>query len=70
MKVVVSFYEAANTVIIEFDMDNSILGLPRPFVVASAGEHVELINILKLVVYLFTVCCDVFQSVLVVYCSS
>lgn len=62
MKVVVSSYEAANTVIIEFDMDNSILGLPRPFVVASAGEHFELINILKLVVYLFTVCCDVLRK--------
>lgn len=40
LQVVVSSYEAAISLIIEFDMDNSIFGLPREFVVASAGEHV------------------------------
>lgn len=37
LQVVVSS-EAASTIIIEFDMDNSIFGLPREFVVASAGK--------------------------------
>lgn len=36
----VSSFEAANSIIIEFDMDNNIFGLPREFVVASAGKHV------------------------------
>ncbi|KAM3615949.1 uncharacterized protein V6R79_010114 [Siganus canaliculatus] len=36
-EVVVSAFEAANSIIIEFDMDNSIFGLPREFVVASAA---------------------------------
>lgn len=38
-QVVVSSYEAASSIIIEFDMDNSIFGLPREFVVASAGKR-------------------------------
>lgn len=37
-QVVVSSYEAATSLIIEFDMDNNIFGLPREFVVASAGK--------------------------------
>lgn len=41
LQVVVSSFEAASTIIIEFDMDNSIFGLPREFVVASAGKHEE-----------------------------
>lgn len=49
-QVVVSSYEAAVSIIIEFDMDNSIFGLPREFVVASAGEHVW-IHIIFLVLY-------------------
>ncbi|XP_057694558.1 carboxypeptidase D [Corythoichthys intestinalis] len=36
-EVVVSSYEAARPIIIEFDMDHSIFGLPREFVVASAA---------------------------------
>ncbi|KAL3992004.1 zinc finger protein [Sarotherodon galilaeus] len=36
-KVVVSSFEAADSIIIEFDMDNNIFGLPREFVVASAA---------------------------------
>ncbi|XP_076027482.1 carboxypeptidase D [Genypterus blacodes] len=36
-EVLVSAYEAANFIIIEFDMDNSIFGLPREFVVATAA---------------------------------
>lgn len=39
LQVVVSSYEAASSIIIEFDMDNSIFGLPREFVVASAGKQ-------------------------------
>ncbi|KAJ0063478.1 hypothetical protein NL108_002695, partial [Boleophthalmus pectinirostris] len=35
-EVVVHSYDAANWIFIEFDMDNSIFGLPREFVVASA----------------------------------
>lgn len=38
-QVVVSPNEPASTVIIEFDTNNSIFGLPRQFVVASAGKH-------------------------------
>jgi carboxypeptidase D len=40
-EVVVSSYEAASSIIIEFDMDNRIFGLPREFVVATAGKHGE-----------------------------
>lgn len=40
-EVVVSSYEAASSIIIEFDMDNRIFGLPREFVVATAGKHEE-----------------------------
>ncbi|KAI3354320.1 hypothetical protein L3Q82_018854, partial [Scortum barcoo] len=36
-EVVVSSYEAASAILIELDMDNSIFGLPREFVVASAA---------------------------------
>ncbi|XP_008293258.1 carboxypeptidase D isoform X2 [Stegastes partitus] len=42
-KVVVSSYEAASSIIIEFDMDNSIFGLPREFVVASAASMTALV---------------------------
>lgn len=35
-----SSYEAASFIVIEFDMDNRVFGLPREFVVASAGKHV------------------------------
>lgn len=31
--------EPASTVVIEFDTNNSIFGLPRQFVVASAGKQ-------------------------------
>lgn len=41
LQVVVSSYEAASSIIIEFDMDNSVFGLPREFVVASAGKNVN-----------------------------
>lgn len=40
-QVVVFPNEPASTVIIEFDTNSSIFGLPRPFVVASAGERVS-----------------------------
>lgn len=38
LQVMVTSYEAAIPIIIEFDMDNRIFGLPRELVVASAGE--------------------------------
>lgn len=40
-QVVVFANEPASTVIIEFDTNNSIFGLPRQFVVASAGKHLS-----------------------------
>ncbi|KAM9853447.1 carboxypeptidase D isoform 2-T2 [Aulostomus maculatus] len=42
-EVVVSSNEAASFIIIEFDMDNSIFGLPREFVVASAASMTALV---------------------------
>lgn len=47
---VVSFYEAANNVIIELDMDNSLFGFPRELVVAGVGKNEKLI-------ILFLYCC-------------
>lgn len=38
LQVIVSSYEAAIFIVIEFDMDNRIFGLPRELVVASAGK--------------------------------
>lgn len=37
-QVMVTSYEAAISIVIEFDMDNRIFGLPRELVVASAGK--------------------------------
>lgn len=39
----VSFYEAANNIIIELDMDNSLFGFPRELVVAGVGKNEKLI---------------------------
>lgn len=38
-QVVVSSYEAANSIIIELDMDNSLFGFPRELVVAGVGKN-------------------------------
>lgn len=38
LQVLVKSYEAAISIVIEFDMDNHIFGLPRELVVASAGK--------------------------------
>lgn len=40
-QVTVSPFEAASSIIIEFDMENDIFGLPRELVVASAGRQVK-----------------------------
>lgn len=42
-QVVVSSYEAANSIIIELDMDNSLFGFPRELVVAGVGKNETLI---------------------------
>lgn len=40
-QVSVSPFEAASSIIIEFDMENDIFGLPRELVVASAGRQIK-----------------------------
>ncbi|CAN9511599.1 unnamed protein product [Ophioblennius macclurei] len=50
-KVVVSSYEAASSIVIEFDMDNSILGLPREFVVASAAASMTALVVTACIIW-------------------
>ncbi|XP_037124503.1 carboxypeptidase D [Syngnathus acus] len=50
-EVVVSSYEAASSVIIEFDMDHSIFGLPREFVVASAAASMTALVITACIIW-------------------
>ncbi|XP_070684759.1 carboxypeptidase D [Pempheris klunzingeri] len=50
-KVVVSSYEAASSIIIEFDMDNSIFGLPREFVVASAAASMTALVVTACIIW-------------------
>uniref|UniRef100_A0A3Q1G7H1 Carboxypeptidase D, a n=1 Tax=Acanthochromis polyacanthus TaxID=80966 RepID=A0A3Q1G7H1_9TELE len=50
-KVVVSSYEAANSIIIEFDTDNSIFGLPREFVVASAAASMTALVVTACIIW-------------------
>ncbi|XP_051253108.1 carboxypeptidase D [Dicentrarchus labrax] len=50
-EVVVSSYEAANSIIIEFDMDNSIFGLPREFVVASAAASMTALVVTACIIW-------------------
>lgn len=50
-EVVVSSYETANFVIIEFDMDNSIFGLPREFVVASAAASMTALVVTACIIW-------------------
>lgn len=50
-QVVVSSYEAASSIIIEFDMDNSIFGLPREFVVASAAASMTALVVTACIIW-------------------
>uniref|UniRef100_A0A3B4TBF9 Carboxypeptidase D n=2 Tax=Seriola dumerili TaxID=41447 RepID=A0A3B4TBF9_SERDU len=50
-EVVVSSYEAASSIIIEFDMDNSVFGLPREFVVASAAASMTALVVTACIIW-------------------
>uniref|UniRef100_A0A8C2Z2K4 Carboxypeptidase D n=1 Tax=Cyclopterus lumpus TaxID=8103 RepID=A0A8C2Z2K4_CYCLU len=50
-EVVVSSYEAASSIVIEFDMDNSIFGLPRAFVVASAAASMTALVVTACIIW-------------------
>uniref|UniRef100_A0A665UQD4 Peptidase M14 domain-containing protein n=1 Tax=Echeneis naucrates TaxID=173247 RepID=A0A665UQD4_ECHNA len=50
-EVVVSSFEAASSIIIEFDMDNSIFGLPREFVVASAAASMTALVVTACIIW-------------------
>ncbi|XP_068602009.1 carboxypeptidase D [Brachionichthys hirsutus] len=50
-EVVVSSYEAASSVIIEFDMDTSIFGLPRAFVVAAAAASMTALVVTACIIW-------------------
>ncbi|XP_068173763.1 carboxypeptidase D [Antennarius striatus] len=50
-EVVVSSYEAATSIIIEFDMDNTIFGLPRAFVVASAAASMTALVVTACIIW-------------------
>ncbi|XP_053729224.1 carboxypeptidase D [Synchiropus splendidus] len=50
-EVVVLSDEAARSVIIEFDMDNSIFGLPREFVVASAAASMTALVVTACIIW-------------------
>ncbi|XP_062872508.1 carboxypeptidase D [Trichomycterus rosablanca] len=50
-KVIVSSYEAASSIIIEFDMDNRIFGLPRELVVASAAAAMTALAITACIIW-------------------
>ncbi|XP_026780023.3 carboxypeptidase D [Pangasianodon hypophthalmus] len=50
-KVIVSSYEAASSIVIEFDMDNRIFGLPRELVVASAAAAMTALAITACIIW-------------------
>ncbi|KAK2831374.1 hypothetical protein Q7C36_016460 [Tachysurus vachellii] len=50
-KVIVSSYEAASFIVIEFDMDNRIFGLPRELVVASAAAAMTALAITACIIW-------------------
>uniref|UniRef100_A0A674EEX8 Carboxypeptidase D n=1 Tax=Salmo trutta TaxID=8032 RepID=A0A674EEX8_SALTR len=50
-EVVVSSYEAASSIIIEFDMDNRIFGLPREFVVATAAASMTALVVTACIIW-------------------
>lgn len=50
-EVIVSSYEAANSIIIEFDMDNHIFGLPRELVVAAAAAAMTALTITACIIW-------------------
>ncbi|XP_041734197.2 carboxypeptidase D [Coregonus clupeaformis] len=50
-EVVVSSYEAASSIIIEFDMDNRIFGLPQEFVVATAAASMTALVVTACIIW-------------------
>ncbi|XP_066552144.1 carboxypeptidase D [Amia ocellicauda] len=50
-EVFISSYEAARSILIEFDMDNRIFGLPREFVVATAGASMTALIITACIIW-------------------
>ncbi|KAM6945975.1 carboxypeptidase D [Aplochiton taeniatus] len=50
-EVVVSSYEAATSIVIEFDMDNRIFGLPREFVVATAAASMTALVVTACIIW-------------------
>ncbi|CAJ1065576.1 carboxypeptidase D isoform X3 [Xyrichtys novacula] len=50
-EVTVSSYEAASSIVIEFDMDNNIFGLPREFVVASAAASMTALVVTACIIW-------------------
>ncbi|XP_048836679.1 carboxypeptidase D [Brienomyrus brachyistius] len=50
-EVFVSSYEAASSIVIEFDMDNHLLGLPREFVVATAAASMTALVITACIIW-------------------
>uniref|UniRef100_A0A3P8ZNA0 Peptidase M14 domain-containing protein n=1 Tax=Esox lucius TaxID=8010 RepID=A0A3P8ZNA0_ESOLU len=50
-EVVVSAYEAASYIVIEFDMDNRIFGLPREFVVATAAASMTALVVTACIIW-------------------
>uniref|UniRef100_W5KNE2 Carboxypeptidase D n=1 Tax=Astyanax mexicanus TaxID=7994 RepID=W5KNE2_ASTMX len=50
-EVIVSSYEAANSIVIEFDMDNRIFGLPRELVVAAAAAAMTALTITACIIW-------------------
>ncbi|XP_061781812.1 carboxypeptidase D [Nerophis lumbriciformis] len=50
-EVVVSCYEAASSIVIEFDTDNRIFGLPREFVVASAAASMTALVVTACIIW-------------------
>ncbi|KAG9332180.1 hypothetical protein JZ751_015716 [Albula glossodonta] len=50
-EVFVSSYEAASSIIIEFDMDNRVFGLPREFVVATAAASMTALVITACIIW-------------------
>ncbi|XP_023700161.1 carboxypeptidase D [Paramormyrops kingsleyae] len=50
-EVFVSSYEAASSIVIEFDMDNHLFGLPREFVVATAAASMTALVITACIIW-------------------
>ncbi|XP_063061672.1 carboxypeptidase D isoform X2 [Engraulis encrasicolus] len=50
-EVIVSAYQAAMSIVIEFDMDNRIFGLPREFVVATAAASMTALIVTACIIW-------------------